>query len=76
MKMDSAAFQHAFVVEQLAAAFKKCEAKGISPEMTIQTVLSSGVTMLIAAQGPEGAATLLDSMADAIRHGEITATEH
>jgi hypothetical protein len=76
MKMDSGEFQHAFVVKQLTAAFKKCEAKGISPEIMIQTVLSSGVTLLIAAQGPDGAATLLDSMAAAIRHGEITATEH
>jgi hypothetical protein len=76
MKMDSTEFQHAFVVKQLTAALKKCEAKGISPEITIQTVLSSAMTLLIASQGQEGAATLLDSMTAAVRSGEITATEH
>lgn len=74
--MQSEEVQHAFVVKQLMAVLAKCEAKGVKVEIVIQTMLSSGVTMLITSQGQEGAATLLESMAEAIRRGEISATEH
>jgi hypothetical protein len=76
MKLNSAEAWHNFAVRQLVTAFKKCEAKGVPPEITVQTALSSALTMLIAAQGPDEAASLLESMAATIRRGEITGTEH
>jgi hypothetical protein len=76
MKMNSVEAWHNFAVRQLVAAFQKCEAKGVPPEITVQTALSSALTMLIAAQGPDEAASLLESMAATIRRGEITGTEH
>jgi hypothetical protein len=68
--------QHNFVAKQLATACKKCERHGISPEVVVQAILSFGITMAIAFQDQEDAAKLLDSLAAAVRRGDITYTEH
>jgi hypothetical protein len=68
--------QHNFVAKQLTAACKKCESHGISPEIVVQTSLSFGITMAIAFQDQEDAARLLESLASAVRRGDITYTEH
>jgi len=68
--------QHNFVAKQLTAACKKCERQGISPEVVVQTILSFGITMAIAFQDQEDAAKLLESLAAAVRRGDITYTEH
>jgi hypothetical protein len=73
--MSATDAQHSFVVKQLTAALKKCERHGVPPEVVVQTILSFGVTMAIAFQDQEDAAKLLESLASAVRRGEITYTE-
>ena len=68
--------QHSFVVKQLDAAVRKCERHGIPPEVVVQAILSFGLTMAIAFQDQEDAARLLESLASAVRRGDITSTEH
>lgn len=68
--------QHSFVVKQLDAAVRKCERHGIPPEVVVQAILSFGLTMAIAFQDQEDAAKLLESLASAVRRGDITSTEH
>jgi hypothetical protein len=74
--MDSLDTQHDFVVKQLTAALRKCERRGIPAVVTVQTMLSVGVTMVIASQDLEDAAKLLEGMASAVRRGDFTSTEH
>jgi hypothetical protein len=74
--MDSLETQHHFVVKQLTAALRKCERRGIPAVVTVQAMLSVGVTMAIAFQDREDAAKLLEGMASAVRRGDFTSTEH
>jgi hypothetical protein len=74
--MDSLDIQHDFVVKQLTATLRKCERRGIPAVVTVQTMLSVGVTMAIAFQDREDAAKLLEGMASAVRRGDFTSTEH
>ena len=75
-EMDSTEINRKFVVKQLDDALKKCERKGIPPATVVETIFSFGVTLAITGQTREDAAKLLESMALAIRRGEITFPEH
>ena len=68
--------QRDFVVKQIEAALKKCQLKGISPDIAAQTLLSVTVTMVLHSQGTEGAAGMLESIAAAVRRGDMTSPEH
>ena len=74
--MDPTEVQHDFVARQLETACKKCERQGIPPEVVVQTILPFGITMAIAFQDQEEAATLLESLAASVRRGDIMYTEH
>jgi len=64
--------QHAFVAKALTDAVKKCEKNGVSTEITVQTFLSVGGTLLLSCCDADAAASMLEGMAASIRSGEIT----
>jgi hypothetical protein len=69
---DSEEAQHTFAAKALTDAVKKCDKNGVSPEVTVQTLISVAVTLLLSCTEAEDAASLLGRMAAAIRSGEIT----
>jgi hypothetical protein len=64
--------QHNLAAKALTAAVKKCDKNGVSPEVTVQTLISVAVTLLLSCTEAEDAASLLERMAASIRSGEIT----
>jgi hypothetical protein len=56
----------------LTDAVKKCDKNGVSPEVTVQTLISVAVTLLLSCTEADDAASLLERMAASIRSGEIT----
>jgi 3-methyladenine DNA glycosylase/8-oxoguanine DNA glycosylase len=64
--------QHDFAAKALTDAVKRCEKSGVSTEITVQTLLSVGATLLLSSCGADDAASMLEGMAAAIRSGEIT----
>ena len=64
--------QHKLAAKALTAAVKKCDTHGVSPEVTVQTLISVAVTLLLSCTEAEDAASLLERMAASIRTGEIT----
>jgi hypothetical protein len=64
--------QHDLAAKALTAAVKKCDKNGVSPEVTVQTLISVAVTMLLSCTEADDAANLLERMAASIRSGEIT----
>ena len=64
--------QHDLAAKALTAAVKKCDKSGVSPEVTVQTLISVAVTMLLSCTEADDAANLLERMAASIRSGEIT----
>jgi hypothetical protein len=64
--------QHKFVAKALTDAVKKCGKNDIATEITVQTMISVAVTLLLSCTEAGDAASLLESMAAAIRSGEIT----
>jgi hypothetical protein len=64
--------QHTFAAKALTDAVKKCDKNGVSPEVTVQPLISVAVTLLLSCTEAEDAAGLLERMAAAIRSGEIT----
>ena len=73
--MDTLEASHEFVMKQLADVLKKCERKKIDPEVVVQTALSFAATLAVACLDQEGAAELIESLAEAIRSGEMTVSE-
>jgi hypothetical protein len=53
----------------LTDAVKKYDKNGVPPEVTVQTLISVGVTLLLSCTEADDAASLLEA---AIRSGEIT----
>ena len=74
--MKSKEAQHDFAAKALTDAVKKCEKNGVSAEITVQTLLSVGATLLLSCCKADDAASMLESMAAEIRSGEITRDEH
>ena len=72
LDMESEEAQHDFAAKALTDAVKKCERNSVPSEVTVQTIVSVAVTLLLSCSDPDDAATLLESMAAAIRRGEIT----
>ena len=64
--------QHEFAAKVLTDAVKKCEKNGVSPEVTMQTLLSVGATFLLSCCEADDAASMLEGMAATIRSGKIT----
>ena len=70
--MKSEEAQHNLAAKALTDTVKKCDKNGVSPEVTVQTLISVGVTLLLSCTEADDAAGLLERMAAAIRSGEIT----
>ena len=70
--MKSEEAQHDFAAKAFTDAVKKCEKNGISPEVTVQTLLSVGATLLLSCCDEDDAASMLEGMAATIRSGKIT----
>ncbi len=68
--MQSEEAQHNYAAKALTDAVTKCEKRGVSTEITVQTILSVGVTLLVSCHDADDAARLLERMAEAIRSGE------
>jgi hypothetical protein len=64
--------QHEFAAKALTDAVEKCENNGVSPEVTMQTLLSVGATFLLSCCEADDAANMLEGMAATIRSGKIT----
>jgi hypothetical protein len=64
--------QHNLAAKAFTDAVKKCDKNGVPPEVTVQTLISVGVTLLLSCTEADDAASLLERMAAAIRSGEIT----
>jgi hypothetical protein len=64
--------QHNLAAKALTDAVKKCDKNGVSPEVTVQTLISVAVTLLLSCTEADDAASLLERMAASIRSGEIT----
>jgi hypothetical protein len=64
--------QHNLAAKALTAAVKKCDKNGVSPEVTVKTLISVAVSLLLSCTEAENAASLLERMAASIRSGEIT----
>ena len=72
VSMKSEEAQHDYAAKALTGAINKCEKGGVSLEVTVQTLISVGVTLLLSCTEADDAASLLESTAAAIRRGEIT----
>jgi hypothetical protein len=70
--LDSGRGSTRLAAKALTAAVKKCDKNGVSPEVTVQTLISVAVTLLLSCTEAEDAASLLERMAASIRSGEIT----
>ncbi len=64
--------QHDFAAKAFTDAVKKCDKNGVSPEITVQTLLSVGATLLLSCCEEDDAASMLEGMAATIRTGKIT----
>jgi len=64
--------QHDFAAKAFTDAVKKCDIIGVSPEITVQTLLSVGATLLLSCCEEDDAASMLEGMAATIRTGKIT----
>jgi hypothetical protein len=67
MKSEDA--QHEYAAKALTDAVKKCEKHGVSVEITVQTIISVGVTLLLSCHEASDAEDLLESTAALIRSG-------
>ena len=67
--MKSQEAQHEYAAKALTDAVKKCEKHGVSVEITVQTIISVGVTLLLSCHEANDAADLLESTAALIRSG-------
>jgi hypothetical protein len=70
--MKSEEAQRDYAAKALTGAINKCQKSGVSPEVTVQTLISVGATLLLSCTEADDAAGLLESMAATIRRGEIT----
>jgi hypothetical protein len=70
--MDSIEQQHTFIRNALVDVAKKCDKRGIEPEIVVQTIISLGVTLAVASCDMGDVARLLESMAASVRNGDFT----
>jgi hypothetical protein len=73
--MDSMDADYEYIGKQLSEVLKKCMKKNIEPEVVIEVVLSFAGSLAVTSVGREDAAELLESLAEAIRSGEIEVPE-
>jgi hypothetical protein len=64
--------QHTFIRDSLVDVAKKCDKRGIDPEIVVQTIISVGVALAVASCDMEDVARLLESMAASVRNGDFT----
>ena len=70
--MGSIEQQHTFIRNCLIDVAKKCETRGIDPEIVAQTIISVGVTLAISSSYTEDVARLLENIAASVRNGDFT----